>query len=195
MSFYRICVRIIPRQCMTERGVTANMPLLGRGDSGFESRRSDTKIMREKLKTIITFFDKLEDYVREHLSRYPIVYTIIGGVAVVLFWRGVWHTADILQSQGGWLGVIFYEPINLIITVVVLLMIGLFVSYFIGDTILISGLKKQKKITDKTEKEVGEEGNELVKIRDTIKEMKKEVDEIKDAVVHEQHDHPNVSQK
>ena len=26
---------------MTERGVTANMPLLGRGDSGFESRRSD----------------------------------------------------------------------------------------------------------------------------------------------------------
>ena len=25
------------------RGVTANMPLLGRGDSGFESRRPDTK--------------------------------------------------------------------------------------------------------------------------------------------------------
>ena len=25
------------------RGVTANMPLLGRGDSGFESRRPDTE--------------------------------------------------------------------------------------------------------------------------------------------------------
>ena len=29
--------------CTPGRGVTANMPLLGRGDSGFESRRPDTK--------------------------------------------------------------------------------------------------------------------------------------------------------
>ncbi len=28
---------------ITGRGVTANMPLLGRGDSGFESRRPDNK--------------------------------------------------------------------------------------------------------------------------------------------------------
>ena len=27
--------------CHTERGVTANIPVLGTGDSGFESRRSD----------------------------------------------------------------------------------------------------------------------------------------------------------
>lgn len=27
---------------VTERGVTANIPVLGTGDSGFESRRSDS---------------------------------------------------------------------------------------------------------------------------------------------------------
>jgi hypothetical protein len=108
-------------------------------------------------KKILNFFDKLEDYVRGHLSRYPIVYTLIGGVAIVLFWRGVWHTADILQEQGGWLGWLFYEPTNMVIVTIILLASGLFVSYFIGDTILLSGMRGEKKIADKTEREIREE--------------------------------------
>ena len=129
-------------------------------------------------KKVVLFFDKLEDHVREHLSRYPIIYTLIGGVAIVLFWRGVWHTADILQSEGGWLGWIFYEPNSLIITTIILLMTGLFVSYFIGDTILMSGLKRQKKTTERTEKEVEDEEAELKSVRTAIKDIKREVDEI-----------------
>jgi len=70
---------------------------------------------------VIDFFDKLEDVIRGHLSRYPIAYTLIGGVAIVLFWRGVWHTADILEGQGGWIGWLFYEPISLVIVTIVLL--------------------------------------------------------------------------
>jgi hypothetical protein len=134
------------------------------------------------VKRIVIFFDKLEDKIRGHLSRFPIVYTLIGGTAIVLFWRGVWHTADILQAKGGWLGWLFYEPINLIITALILLATGLFVSYFIGDTILISGLKKEKKAADKTEREIQEEEIEIKNLRTTIKEIKKEVDEIKEAV-------------
>ncbi len=129
-------------------------------------------------KRILNFFDKFEDGVRGHLSHYPIIYTLIGGVAIVLFWRGVWHTADILQAKGGILGFIFYEPVNMIIVAVVLLATGLFVSYFIGDTVLMSGLKHQKKITDKTEREVEEEEVQLESIKATMKEIKKEVDEI-----------------
>lgn len=34
---------------------------------------------------IVKFFDKLEDNVRRVLSKRPIVYTLIGAVAVVLF--------------------------------------------------------------------------------------------------------------
>lgn len=135
------------------------------------------------IKRVVNFFDKLEDVIRVHLSRYPILYTLIGGTAIVLFWRGVWHTADILQAKGGWWGIIFYEPISLILVLIVLLATGLFVSYFIGDTILISGLKGQKKVTDKTEKEIEEEEMQIGQIRTTIKEMKKEIDEIKEVIV------------
>lgn len=138
------------------------------------------------IKKVINFFDKFEDKVRGHLSKYPIVYTMIGGTAIVLFWRGVWHTADILQGQGGWLGWLFYEPVNMVITATILLATGLFVSYFIGDTILMSGLKKEKKATDKTEREIQEEEKEIKELRTTIREIKKDITEIKNAVESEQ---------
>lgn len=142
-------------------------------------------------KKTINYFDKLEDRTRGKLSKFPIVYTFIGGVAIVLFWRAVWNTADILQSKGGILGFIFYEPVNMVIVVIILLVSGLFVSYFIGDTILISGLKQQKKIYEKTEKEVKEEEATLGEIRTALSEIKREVDEIKDTV---EHDHTTVVQ-
>ncbi|HTK32957.1 MAG TPA: hypothetical protein VL335_00195 [Candidatus Paceibacterota bacterium] len=132
------------------------------------------------IKRIVVFFDKLEDKVRGHLSHYPVAYTIIGGIAIVLFWRGVWHTADILQEQGGLVGFVFSPIVNLVLVVIVLLVTGLFVSYFIGDTILMSGIKGEKKIADKTQKEVKEEEEKIGELRTTIREMKKEVDEIRD---------------
>lgn len=132
---------------------------------------------------ILNFFDKFEDRVRGHLSHHPIIYTLIGGVSIVLFWRGVWHTADMLQSQGGWLGWLFYEPNNLVIVTVILLATGLFVSYFIGDTILISGMKGEKKLAEKTESELKVEEKELKQIRTAIDEMEKSIEEIKEAVV------------
>jgi ABC-type Fe3+-hydroxamate transport system substrate-binding protein len=134
-------------------------------------------------KNTINFFDKFEDKVRARLSHHPILYTFIGGIAIVLFWRGVWHTADMLQDQGGILGWLFYEPNNLVIVTVILLASGLFVSYFIGDTVLISGMSGEKKLAEKTEKEIKEEGVELKEIQNTIKEMEKSIEEIKEVVV------------
>lgn len=136
-------------------------------------------------KKTINYFDKLEDRTRGKLSKFPIIYTFIGGVAIVLFWRAVWNTADMLHERGGIIGFLFYEPVNMVIVVVILLSTGLFVSYFIGDTILISGLKQQKKIYEKTEKEVKEEEATLGEIKNALQEIKKEVDQIKDTVEHE----------
>lgn len=152
---------------------------MGTGDSGFESRRSDKMI-----KKIVNFFDKFEDSIRGTLSKYPIVYTLIGATAIVLFWRGVWHTADMLQARGGMLGFLFYEPVNMIIVACILLATGLFVSYFIGDSILLSGLKQQKKTAEKTEKEIQQEEGSLEELTATLKEIKKEVNDIKNAVEH-----------
>ena len=79
---------------------------------------------------IIKFFDKLEDNFRGFFSRKPIGYAFIGSVVMILFWRGVWHTGDILQQQGGILGFLFYEPVSIIWTTIIMLLIGLFVSFF-----------------------------------------------------------------
>ncbi len=176
---------------LSERGVTANIPVLGTGDSGFESRRSDKKIEynRDMIRKIVNFFDRFEDHIRGHLSRYPILYTIIGGLAIVLFWRGVWHTADILQAKGGILGFIFYEPVSLLIVTAILLATGLFVSYFIGDAILLSGVKSQKKLAERTDKEIQEEEASLLQIKHAVQEIQEEVHQLKKEVQHEHKDH------
>lgn len=126
---------------------------------------------------ILSFFDKLEDKIRFKLSRHPAVYAFIGGIGIVLFWRGVWHTADILQGRGGFWGWFFYEPVNLFISVLILLASGLFVSFFVGDVILISGIKKEKKIIDKTETELETESEMLNQIRNELKALSKIVEE------------------
>ena len=102
-------------------------------------------------KAIANYFDKLEDKVRIKLSHRSIAYAFIGGLGTVVFWRGVWHTADILMKKGGFLGWFFYEPTTVVWSSIILLMTGLFVSIFIGERIIISGLKNEKKATDKTE--------------------------------------------
>ena len=145
------------------------------------------------IRKVILFFDKFEDEVRGHLSKYPIIYTIVGGVAIVLFWRGVWHTADILQARGGFLGFLFYEPISLLIVTGILLATGLFVSYFIGDSILLSGARSQKKLADKTEKELREEEASLTEIKQVVDSIKTEMYEIKKEVEHEHLVHHHLS--
>lgn len=127
----------------------------------------------------IKFFDKLEDRTREHLSRVPIFYAIIGGIAIVFFWRGVWDMADILAKQGG-LWTIVFEPLNsLVLSTIVLLGSGLFVSFFIGDRIILSGLKHEKKVEEKTEEEVREEEVMLTALHAKLDHLKKELEEVK----------------
>ncbi len=98
------------------------------------------------VKKIIRFFDKLEDHTRIALSHYPIVYSIIGGVGIVLFWKGVWEMAEIFP----WL----YGPASILAGLAILLLSGLMVSFFVGDSIILSGYKHEKKLAEKTENEV-----------------------------------------
>lgn len=123
------------------------------------------------------FFDKLEDRVRGKLSHYPILYALVGGVGIVLFWRGVWHVADDM-SLGSWA--------SLIISLILLLMTGLFVSFFIGHYIIFSGLKQEKKIEEKEEEEIKMEldlqraqMDTLIEIKKRIENIEKEIREIK----------------
>lgn len=121
-------------------------------------------------------FDKTEDHIRARLSRHPFIYTFIGGAGVVLFWRGVWHTADILEGSSPLLGYIFSPLGCIILSVVILLATGLFVSVFIGDSIIMSGIKHDKKIIEKTILDVDAEKDDIEKVLIAIVDMKKELE-------------------
>lgn len=123
------------------------------------------------LKKWIEFFDHLEDRVRSHLSHYPIVYAFLGGIGVILFWRGVWHTADIFAFMTG--------PVSIVMGVALLLLIGLFVSFFIGDSIILTGVKREKKLAERTELELETEKEELDQVRKMVVKVEKDVDGVK----------------
>src|SRR3989339_965457 len=133
------------------------------------------------MKFIYKFFDKLEDKIRGKLSHYPILYALIGGVGIVIFWRGVWHTADFftevifsyqldgsvdLGSLPWWDG-----PLSLLIGSVLLLSTGLFVFDFIGTESIISGLKGEKKLAEKTEEEIKVETGAIKEIKEEVKKI------------------------
>jgi len=132
-------------------------------------------------KILYKFGDKLEDKVRGRLSHYPIIYAFIGGAGVIIFWRGIWHTVDYIMeffavgdmvsstsiSQLPW----WDGPLSIFFGAFLLLITGLFVGSFIGTEIVISGLKGEKKLTEKTEEEVEFDVKES-------KEIKKEIHDI-----------------
>jgi uncharacterized protein YneF (UPF0154 family) len=107
------------------------------------------------------------------------MYAIIGGVAIVIFWRGIWDFADVLESLGGVWSIIFHPFYSLIISVIVLLATGLFVSFFIGDRIIMSGLKHEKKVEEKTESEVQEEEGMIKVLSSKIDTISRDVAELK----------------
>jgi hypothetical protein len=134
-----------------------------------EEKKHEEKRHVAVFKKTLTFFDKLEDKVRERLSHRPILYTFIGGVAIVLFWRGVWMTADLFPFLTG--------PISIAISVAVLMLTGLFASFFVGDVILMSGLKKEKKLIEKTESEIKDEGQVLSEIQGELHKLEHVIEE------------------
>lgn len=127
---------------------------------------------------LVRFFDKLEDKARAGLARSPIVYAIVGGILVVLFWRAVWETADMLAEFGGVLGILFSPGVSLLLSVAGLLLTGLFVSFFIGDRIILTGLKHEKKLAEKTEREVEDEEAKLKELHAHVAHIEARLDEL-----------------
>lgn len=147
--------------------------------------------MRNKsLKKIFYFFDKLEDAVRGWFSHYPIPYALVGGVGVVIFWRGVWHSYDYLMwrfftltSEGSTVdlgGLPWWDgPASLLIGSCLLLVTGVFVSSFIGNEVIITGLKGEKKTAEKTEEEVKTEAAAISGVRREMEALRKEVEKLR----------------
>lgn len=126
--------------------------------------------MNDFMKKIRNFFDKLEDKIRKRLSQHPLLYALIGSIGIILLWRGIWVIADELNMSG-----IFSAILGLII----LISIGLFVSFFVGEQIIISGIKQEKRIDEKTEEEIKEEEVTLSELHEDIDQIKEEIGKIR----------------
>ena len=123
------------------------------------------------MKKIIHFFDKLEDRVRSQLAHRPIIYSIIGGVGIVLFWKGTWETAELAP----WL----YGPASILVGLIIMLVTGLLVSFFIGDNIILSGYKHEKKLAERTEQEILKAEDATQEILKKLDHLEKDIHEIK----------------
>src|SRR3989344_1324738 len=124
------------------------------------------------IKYFIKELDRLEDHVRHFLSKRPLLYALVAGVGVVLFWRGVWDLAGLII--GPW--------ISLLLSVVIMLITGTFVSFFIGDQIIISGMRAEKSVDDKNEDEIRKEEGEIAHLDQDIELLKSQVAEIKQLI-------------
>lgn len=136
--------------------------------------------MKKLIDKIIYPFDKLEDKTRAYLSKRAMAYAFLGGIGVVLFWRGVWHMADDfgLSSFG-----------SVVVGIVILLVTGLFVSALIGDQVIISGLRGEKKVTEKTKEELEEEMRRHIRENEEIKSIDKRLGDIEKEMKIKEHSH------
>ncbi len=130
------------------------------------------------LTKLLQFFDKLEDRARSQLSHTPLLYAFLGGIGVILFWRGIWHLADDANISSG---------LSLLIGGLVLLTTGVFVSSFIGDHLIISGLFGEKKLTEKTEKEIEIEEMQIKRMQSTLNKVEEQALKIESEI--ERHHH------
>jgi hypothetical protein len=126
-------------------------------------------------KNVLDFFDKLEDKTRAKLSRLPLFYALLGGVGVVLFWRGIWHIADDISLN---------SILSLIIGSFILLITGVFVSAFVGNRLIISGLSGEKKLTEKTKEEIETEEDKIDRMQKTLNRMEQKIEEIDSEINH-----------
>ena len=125
------------------------------------------------IQKINTFFDKLEDKVRGRLSHAPLIYALVGAIGIILFWRGVWHLADDIGMS---------SILSMMLGSVILLMTGVFVSAFIGNRLIMSGLRGEKKLAEKTEDELKTEESEIHRIQNTLNKVEHKLSTIQSEI-------------
>ncbi len=121
---------------------------------------------------------KIKHKIQNHLSHRPKLYALVVGVGIVLFWRGVWHSADHLHtfishlsatSSPSFIDAPWWDgPLSFLAGCIVLYFTGAFTSSFIGNELILSGLRGEKKLNQKAETEIKSEGESIENIKDEL---------------------------
>ena len=134
----------------------------------------------------------MEQRITSYLSHRPKLYALIVGAGVVLFWRGIWHSADQIHeyfnlngnnltidavSTPWWDG-----PASLLVGGIILYFTGAFISSFIGNELILSGLRGEKRLSQKTESEVENEVSAISEIKDALDSIENKLGELEKKV-------------
>jgi predicted phage tail protein len=135
---------------------------------------------------------RIEDKIRIYLSHHPRLYALIVGAGIVLFWRGIWHTTDAFHSyfssfqNSATIGLsspVWWDgPLSLFAGAVILLLTGAFTSSFIGNELILSGLREEKRLTQKTESEVKTEEEFIFDIKQELRTMSEKIEQLEKEV-------------
>ncbi len=122
------------------------------------------------------------------LSHHSYLYATIVGIGIVLFWRGVWHSVDTFHlyinhyySTGStslldhpwWDG-----PASFLAGCLVLYVTRAFVSSFIGNELILSGLRAEKRLAKATEDDVKTEVSTISDIKHTVSAISRKLEEL-----------------
>ena len=90
--------------------------------------------------------------------------------------------ADVFEASGGTLRVLFSPLGSTVLGIIILLSTGLFVSIFLGESIIMSGIKREARVIGKTIGDVESEKSEVEESLGMISNVEKEVKKLESKV-------------
>lgn len=123
-------------------------------------------------------FESIEQKTQAYLSHRPKIYALIVGIGIVLFWRGVWHSADEIHNTINYFSMTsstslfatpwWDGPLSFLVGSMILYFTGAFTASFIGNELILSGLRGERKLSERTEANLK---NEVTAIADIKEEL------------------------
>lgn len=114
-------------------------------------------------------FLKIEEKSRNYFEKFPFFHAFFAGIGVVLFWRGIWEVADRIGLNPYW---------SIILGSLVLIILGLFLQTFVGNTIIIKKVENEKRIDQKTEADIKKVQQEMGLEEVTLEILAKKLESI-----------------
>ncbi len=122
------------------------------------------------------------------LSHHSYLYALLVGVGIVLFWRGVWHTVDLVHiyidhySATAPLDSVHVPwwdgPLSFFVGCLLLYTTRAFVSSFIGNELILSGLRSERRMAKETEGELKSEIFTINDLKHTLSAVARKLDEL-----------------
>jgi hypothetical protein len=125
------------------------------------------------MKYVTNIFLRIEERARTYFERVPFLHAFLGGVGVVLFWRGVWEIADRIHI----------DPIvSIVVGSLLLGAIGLFLHTFVGNAIIIKNVEKDKRMTTRAEHEIAVVEKDIKQEGATLEQLSAKIDRLEQVV-------------